>query len=291
MPLDNTGPAFIGINHWPVLKNFSEDSGGDLLYKGQPIGSGGGDGHTHANKDILDKIITDGFGNYFIDGKKIMLGIQAAGLDTISDCVYWDADVGVTKDANNVVSSWRSVNNNSYVLQSVVQSSNPFWESNRKNGHSAIFFDNLDDGLRAQNPILSGNFTVFVVYNCFSSAATYRRAIQGANTNWLIGPWQGSHQYYAGNFFSVGTIVAGTWLLVVVRQKNSVADIWCNGSLMGSNVAGGGGSLSGIGLGAGGAHFEPLNGYIRNFGFVPRLTTDTEIQTINDYLKQVNAIT
>lgn len=254
------------------------------------VSADGGTSHTHTNKDILDKISSDGLGNYFLDGKKIVLQQTAAGLDTITDCIYWDADFGVTKDASNLVSNWQSVNNNIYSLQSVGQSSNPFWESNRRNGRSAIFFDNSNDGLRAQNPILSGNFTVFVVYNCFSSSAAYRRAIQGANSNWLIGPWQGSHQYYAGGFFSVGSVVAGTWVLIVVRQKNSASDVWCNGVLMGSNIAGGGGALNGIGLGAGGAHFEPLNGYIRNFGFIPRLTTDTEIQIINNHLKEINAI-
>ncbi|MFY7964334.1 MAG: LamG-like jellyroll fold domain-containing protein, partial [Chitinophagaceae bacterium] len=75
----------------------------------------------------------------------------------------------------------------------------------RKSTLPTIFFDATDDGMlfTGADYLITNGFTVNLVAGSNSASASARRAVQGVNginNNWLIGPYQNTHTWFAGGF-------------------------------------------------------------------------------------------
>jgi YD repeat-containing protein len=83
---------------------------------------------------------------------------------SIPGCVLWlRSDLGITKDAQNRLSSWadQSVTGYSFVQDS--DSLKPLWVADQLNGYPVIRADGIDDWMSAANVVLGVAETTFVV--------------------------------------------------------------------------------------------------------------------------------
>jgi hypothetical protein len=98
-----------------------------------------------------------------------------------------------------------------------------------------VRFDNADDGMGVNGiGLVAGELTLFAVYNSQSTSGSHR-AVQGSN-NWLIGPYDGKHELYAGNFASPAgpAVQAGVFVIQTVTLDSSTATNYIDGASIGT---------------------------------------------------------
>jgi len=133
----------------------------------------------------------------------------------------------------------------------------PIYKEDVLNGLPAVRFDATDDGL-ATPLVLALPFTIYVVYNRRGGVA-WRRALQGS-TDWLVGPFGGSHQYYNGALVVGPAVVQYQFVYATVRCATTINQLFVNGVYYGINTNNGApGTLY---LGRGGATADVLDGDI-----------------------------
>lgn len=110
----------------------------------------------------------------------------------------------------------------------------PLYKTNRVNSLPALYFDNTDDGMDSTIVIPEVPYSIFLVYNC-QEASNYHRALQGSN-NWLIGPYNGNHSLYNGDFITGAAVVAMEFVYATVIANSSGHTFRINGSTEGTNI-------------------------------------------------------
>src|SRR4051794_34876561 len=96
---------------------------------------------------------------------------------------------------------------NGFALSNPTAAQQPSFRSNILNGLPCMLFDAVDDGLFTNSFLFNAigqPFTVFAVYNYRGSVSAGRRCVNGSSSqasgNWLMGPYNGLYQIYAGAF-------------------------------------------------------------------------------------------
>ncbi len=157
----------------------------------------------------------------------------------------------------------------------------------RRNFRPTMYYDNANDGMvftgaayLSNNPI-----TVNVVAGSNSNTAAFRRGVQGS-ANWLIGPYNNQHSWFAGTGFNHQETTP--WSTTNIERLTVIQDVrpfsWRNGTeivipnMVATNNLGTPGHIY---TGTGGSGNEPLDGFISevicfssNIGNTARLTLD-----------------
>ena len=221
---------------------------GWFLDPSEPIPSGGG----AENFAAVD--VDGGFSSGQIEGTKTNLG-NGKDLVTInipSDLVldapswtpaeiattsWYDADDAATIiDTGGNVTQWNDKSGNG--LNMGTPQGTPITGTNDLNGLNVINFG-AGAGLAnsgAGSP--SGQATTHIVlYRTANTTAEPRRVLTGNTANWLVGPYNGAHQTYAGAF-NVGPALTTTLTAIAAFSKTSgnVGSLYVNGTLAASSA-------------------------------------------------------
>ncbi len=137
----------------------------------------------------------------------------------------------------------------------------------RKNNQPTLYFDATDDGmlLSGSNYLTSNGFSVNLVAGSNSASTGLRRAVQGSDANnWLIGPYQNTHSWFAGNWnhqIAVPWSTTQVERFTVIQSTSSANTSFRNGTSVTS------GNIKSVTpgklyLGTEGTFNEPLDGFI-----------------------------
>ncbi|MDD3262834.1 MAG: Ig-like domain-containing protein [Candidatus Absconditabacteria bacterium] len=95
------------------------------------------------------------------------------------------------------------------------------------NNLSAIYFDNIDDGMQT-NIKLNSEYTLFIIYNKEHTPINFSSAI-GSNSNWFIGFQQDNFGFFATGLINIPTPRAGNnFKVVAVQANNSGTQVFLN---------------------------------------------------------------
>ena len=125
---------------------------------------------------------------------------------------WYKADAGTSTTTDGAADSqWDDQSGNANHLSQATGAKQPVYKAAIQNGLPVLRHDNTDDGL-FNSLAVPTTFSLFCVYST-NSTTGFHRAVQARAANWLIGPYNGNHQLYAGGFASpVGpAVVAGAF--------------------------------------------------------------------------------
>jgi hypothetical protein len=153
----------------------------------------------------------------------------------------------------------------------------------RRSGKPTVFLDGTDDGMAftGSNYLTINPISVNIVAGSNSSTSTGRRAVQGTS-NWLIGPYSGTHTWYAGSFnhqASPAWSTTGLENFTVIQPASASCTSFRNGTGVTSGSSKD--APNKLGLGAEGGFAEPLNGFISEVVSYP-----TDLSTTNRQLME-----
>ncbi|MDB4978409.1 MAG: hypothetical protein JWM56_595 [Candidatus Peribacteria bacterium] len=181
--------------------------------------------------------------------------------------LWLKADTGLYQDSactvvatatNNPVGCWKDQSGIGNDATQLTTTKRPLLKLSALNSNSTLKLDNTDDGLKTTT-IIGNPYTVFVVYNT-NGISALRRAVQGVDNNWLVGPYSGLHKFYNSAFINGSSVMSGQFVYASVSGTSAGASFYLGGALIGSNTNIT--SPSKIALGAVGIYNEPLNGEI-----------------------------
>lgn len=149
------------------------------------------------------------------------------------------------------------------------------------NGRPVLRFDG-DDGYFTTLSLITP-CTVFAVYALSGLGDLARRAVQGSN-NWLIGPYGPPHEFFNGTNFTDGPAVTrDIFVAQAAWQDGSTSRNFVNGVFVGSALGAGGGPGT-VGLGTGGAAFEPLDGDLAEVIAYDSALSEVNLANVWNYL-------
>lgn len=151
------------------------------------------------------------------------------------------------------------------------------------NNLSAIYFDNVDDGMKT-NIKLSDEYTLFMIFNKEYTPLNFASAL-GSNTNWHIGFQQNNFGFFASWLINIPTYWEGNIFKVVSIQSNtSGTQVFLNNQNISSKnttvVPTQELTLGNI------AELEALWGYIAEILIYDTLLGDYEMSKINEYFQR-----
>nr|WP_294898811.1 fibrinogen-like YCDxxxxGGGW domain-containing protein [uncultured Pedobacter sp.] len=203
----------------------------------------------------------------------------------ILDTVALKAFVGTN---NGLVTIWYDQSGNGRDLTQIISSKQPAIINNgsiyRRNGVPVIFHDASDDGMRyaGSDYLTTTPVSVNIIASSNGDNVTLRRAVQGTN-NWLIGPYNNQHSWFAdgwNNQISMPWSTSNLEIFTVIEPAASANTSFRNGSAQttGNNK----GVPNKIQTGAEGAYSEPFNGFLNEIlAFNSELNTNDR-KTLED---------
>ena len=134
----------------------------------------------------------------------------------------------------------------------------------RKNEKPIIFLDGTDDGMyySGSNYLNSTPISVNIVAASNLNSNSGRRAVQGTN-NWLIGPYENKHSWFADDWNHQISSPWSTYSLekfTIIEPTSNLCSSWRNGISQASNNNKG--MPLKLQIGSEGAYAEPLNGFL-----------------------------
>jgi len=157
----------------------------------------------------------------------------------------------------------------------------PLRKSSYVNGRDAVLFDDSSSQMATTLGITSGEYEIYAVYACASESSTPRRAVVGSS-NWLMGPYNGRIEAYAGDFTSGPTFSANIAYIQSARQSGGTLTNRVNGAT--PTTASHSTFPGTVGLGAY-VYVNPLNGPICEvIAVVGRTLADGERTLVETYL-------
>lgn len=208
-------------------------------------------------------------------------------------CVLWlDAGAGVYSDAgttpavaDGAVQQWNDRSGAGNHATQATTGARPLLKAGVINARPVLRFDNADDQMVTGLSIAAGGYTIYAVYS--GPASGTHRAIHGSN-NWLIGPYNGFHDFFAGGFVSTNAVAVTANVPVYVGAMiagpdNPLSKFYVLGAdaTQTNNLSGYPGTVA---LGAGGQFSEPLNGDIAEVVVYTRALTAQERYNLESYL-------
>lgn len=205
----------------------------------------------------------------------------------------YDATSGgsaVTSDGSSVA-RWEDQSGSGNHATQATSGSRPVLKLGVQNGWPGIRFDATDDGMACPANVVKP-LTIFIVYNYKSSSSATRRALQGANQNWLLGPYDNQHQAFIGLFMgSPPSVTQDVFVLSEITQATSDTKWYINGTQIStSSVDFAPGTLQ-IAYGTGNPPYaEPLDGDILEILAYNSVLGTTDRQTVESYFRTKYAI-
>jgi hypothetical protein len=167
----------------------------------------------------------------YLADKWIPVPQQIAGLQG-----WWKAD-SLSLSDNDPVATWTdSSGNGNDATEATLK---PTYKTAIQNGLPVVRFDDVDDSLTTTLVKSSGSLTIFAVYNRTAvDMSGGHRTIAGSN-NWLMGPYVGKHELYAGGFASPAgpTVSAGVFVCQTVTLDSSTATNYVDGVSYGTRAS------------------------------------------------------
>lgn len=180
---------------------------------------------------------------------------------------------------NDPVASWTDSSGNANHATQGTAGSRPVFKTGILNGLPVVRFDAADDALTTPL-VVASPFSIFVVYDRAPDSGN-RRAINGSN-NYLIGPRSGNHQLYNGAFIVGPAVVDDTFVYAAALTDGGGTTFRVDGSVIGTNANTlGPGTL---GLAAGGANIELLNGDIAEVIVYDHLLDGGDTAFVENYI-------
>lgn len=148
----------------------------------------------------------------------------------------------------------------------------------RRNSLPTIYHDNVDDGMlySGSNYLTVNPLSVNIVASSNSNNVSYRRAVQGTN-NWLIGPYNNQHSWYASGW---NHQINSAWSLISLETFTIIQPVSNPNTSFRNSAAQTAGNNRGLPnklqTGVEGAYPEPLDGFLSEI-----LVFSSEISAIN----------
>lgn len=206
----------------------------------------------------------------------------------VSGCTLWLNAAFITGKSNgDSMSSWDDSSGNGITTTQATGARQPTYQTNQVNGLPGVLFGTAANNGMLTNLTVTNPFSVLCVYASVSNSNTSRRLLQGSN-NWLLGPYQLSHQYYDGAFIVGNSVVAGEWTYAVITQSSAGAVFRTNGTQRGTNANT---TAPGtLGLSASGAFAEVANSTISELCMYNKVLSSTEITALENYVRYKYAL-
>lgn len=191
----------------------------------------------------------------------------------------WEADAITGLSDTDNVTEWKDSSGQGQ--RAFAGATIPTYRTNVQNSLPAVRFGSTSTAeMLTEAMCFTAPFTIYIVYSYRSPTAANRRAIQGSQ-NWLLGPYQNTHQGYGGSF-SVGPAVVENVFAVAAMTYDGTNQHYVNNV---TEDAAGVTAPGVIGFGAAGsAGSEPLNGDILEVIIEHRVDDSTQRTAIYDYL-------
>jgi hypothetical protein len=216
-----------------------------------------------------------------------MPGISPADLDGL---VLWlDADAIAGLSDGDTVVTWADQSGEGNDMTNVGPNAAITYETNVLNGLPVV---KMEVGGFTGGPTIARPYSIFYVANFTAGDTNFHRAIQGATTNWLLGPWQGQWTWFAGGFAG-GAPTAGTdWVIhgcnapqTGLGGTHHVEDVDAISTLASGTLGDGLSAPGAICLGNAGALNEPMGGQIAEIVVYDRALTPGERDDLVAYFR------
>lgn len=200
----------------------------------------------------------------------------------IAGLVLWlkaDAITGLA-DGDSVV-TWPDSSGNGNDMSSLDAGRRPVYKTAVLNGLPVVRFDATNDQ-ESGAASASLPFTAFIVYSYRSTTSAARRALTGS-TNWLLGPYNNSHQMFNGAFMgSPPSVTQNVFVLSEALQASGAADFYINAAFVNSNTNNN--APGTIHLAASGFTSEPLDGDVAEVIVYNTKLGSTDRQNVETYI-------
>jgi hypothetical protein len=201
--------------------------------------------------------------------------------------LWLQANSGTSSTTNGTpINAWADQSGYGHNASQATGSSQPTFQENVQNGQPVLRFDDTDDGVSVVDGLsLSAPYTVFTIFNTNSVLAN-RRAVQGRDADWLIGPYSNEIRHYAGSgWVATGFgLNLGQFYIATAGNNSAASTFWVNGTDQTTSAAPIG-APGRLGLGATGTAAEPLGGdlgevivYSTNLNSARRIIVENYLQ-------------
>lgn len=214
-------------------------------------------------------------------GLRDSYGQSFSPLDIANLRLWLSADTGLVLNGNKVT-QWKDLSGQTNDATQSIMNAQPLLASQAMYSFSGVRFDDIDDAMTTNLNISSGDFTVIVLYNCYSAIPHAQRVVNGSN-NFLIGPWGGNYDVFSGVFLGGKLIAPPSYVIqsVVIdstpNAKNYINNL-LYGQVSGHNYPGQ------IGLAAAGSNAESFDGNLMELIIYKNSLSDSLRNLVEQYL-------
>jgi hypothetical protein len=125
-------------------------------------------------------------------------------------------------------------------------------------------------------------YTIALVAS-WDGVSGYARSLNGAGSNWLLGPYGGKWQLYGGGFTSLRSAVSGELMVIVLSRTASATEIRyldADGTTIASATAPAGSMPGALYVGTGGVYADPARSHIHQIGVWSRALSSAELDAV-----------
>ena len=269
LPATDSNSTELKINRSPITD-------ADLLNVWYWLIATGHTGISHGGSTVHEPVppLGSGFSPTSIPGLQLWLDATDVDGDGQADTLANDSNVSV----------WVDKAGGDHNASQSDLSKKPVYKTNQLDGKPAIFFDASDDSM-ATSLSLQWPYTVAVLFNNLDTTHINRRVIQGSS-NWLIGPFDGRIQHYAGDWVSWSLAPpkqTGRYYFAVAKNDGSQSTYFVDGIDCTQNSSGRGNPNT-IYLGKG--PFETANGHIAEVLIFDEALSSLELYDLHRYVSE-----
>ncbi|VGO18816.1 LamG domain-containing protein [Pontiella sulfatireligans] len=210
--------------------------------------------------------------------------VMAGPVNDASLIMWLNADDIMGLSDGETVNTWLDSSNVSPANNAILSDGSPSYVADAASGVAGVCFGD-GDGMITTASLTSGDYTVFTIFNCVDAGAG-KRAVQGVDNNWVVGPLYGKLTFYADGYVSRSQEVIERQYYAVAAVTDSGAGksgFYVDGEAVdtGIPIVGYPGAIS---LATGGRYAQPLHGTLVDVLVYNRLLTPAETAQVNDYL-------
>lgn len=149
--------------------------------------------------------------------------------DDIAGLILWlQADAITGLSDGDRINLWEdsSAEGNDFIDSTIANVLGPVYETNELNGLPiARFTEGSGNQAGMQGDpalVLAHPYTIFYVGKYNDTDSQFRRIVSSLSTNWLMGPYSGTWQWFSGGFATAGpSATDGAWVIHAVRAQTS----------------------------------------------------------------------
>lgn len=215
-------------------------------------------------------------------------GPSAPGFDplSLSPSLWLKADAITGKNDGDALAQWDDSSGNANHATQGTAASRPLYKTNIVNGKPVVRFDVTDDGMGTPVGAVAGtSFTLFCVYDFRGATPAVRRAVHATGANWLIGPYNGNHQFYDGGGFTAPdgpAVTQNVFVYQTAKQTASTSVNYVNGTQYGTRAQAGSPGITAFNLGSLGS--DVFDGDMAELLIYPTALSDVNRQSVETYL-------